>query len=301
MRILIALTLTIIYLSIGYSSYKKNKDIFSPLTFFSFYQFIRYVPNILIKSEEHNFLITDESLILLFAYQILFICAVLIGYKLVIKKQQVITNSQSTERINLYFVFFLFILGLTSRIVAIQQSGGIYHILNSPATAYLGLSSGTGYLSLVSYLSVFGIVFFLYYSRKQKSLMILTIAMISIYVFTYAIYSSRSPILELFLLILFSYNFLIKKIKLRHLLRIKYFIIGAIMLFFLMALPYFRSGDVSNIFNFEVIGLIFENGFKSFFDQFSYVGRDAFVYNYFNSTNRWYGQPFLNLIYGPIP
>ena len=301
MRIIIALTLTLIYLLIGYTSYKKTKDVFSPLTFFSFYQFIRYVPNILIKSVEHNFIITNESLLLLFVYQIIFICSVLIGYKIIIRFKNQNSVKRMDSYLNLPLVFVLFLIGIISRGIIIQQSGGLINIINSPGSAYLGLSSGTGYLSLLSNLSVFSIVIYAYKYKLNRIIIFLLVSMIILYIFSYAIYSSRSPILELFLILFFIYNYLIKRIQVKHFFRIKYFAIGFIMLYILMALPYFRSGDVTNLFDYNTVFLIFENGFKSFFDQFSYVGRDAFVFSHFNVSNRWYGQPFINLFYGPIP
>lgn len=307
MRIIYGLILTIVLSTIFIISYKKNKDLFSPMCLFSFFQFLRYVPNIMITDYEHWFYLNNENTFKLMIIELVVIFSTLMGYLFYNRhfgnKKGKYRPNKADRPISILFIIIIYLVGLSSRILVIQKSGGISYILNNVGNAYIGMSSGSGYIMALSNLMIISMLMLLYKISFKKSRLnvIILITMICIYAATYIVFTSRSPIMELIMILAFGYNYLIKRYKVSDLLKLRYLIIASILMCLIVVLPIIR--DSSNGFsnsNEKVSSIIKENIYE-LFDEFSNVGRDAFVYDHFNINNFWFGRSYLNLLVAPIP
>ena len=121
---------------------------------------------------------------------------------------------------------------------------------------------------------------------------------------SFLVYSSRSPALELLLVVIFGYHYLIKRIKVSSLLKPKALIILAIVFSIIIILPMLRamsSGSSSIDYENLNIGIGFFDGIGKALEELSTVKVDTFVYNSFNSSNYWHGSNYLNLLVAWIP
>lgn len=317
MRILYGIILGVLLISIFISGYKKRKDLFSPLCFFALYQFIRYVPIMIFSKEEAFFIsLNDKTLLPTFCFETVFVISVLFGY-IFFKKRSGIPIEKSTLRnkarlvitdIPLTVIMAVYLIGLASRFYIIMNSGGILYVLRNMGNAYKSLSNDSnGYILAIGNLMTLGMLMMIYkisFSKKKKMLVVLLFIMIALGMFSFLVYSSRSPALEMLVIVVFGYHYLIRKIHFKTLIKPKFIIAILFVAAVIVILPLLRkmSSGYSSIdySNLQIHISIFDS-IGSVLEELSTVKIDTFVYNNFNSSNYWHGANFLNLFVAWIP
>lgn len=319
MRVLFGIALGVILITIFIVAYGKTKDLFAPICFFAFYQFIRYVPVIIYNNEEAFFIVlTDKTLLPTFLFETLFVFSVVFGYSLIKKKNH--KNSSKTEiprrsvsipkiiDIPIQAVFIIFILGFASRVYLIYKSGGLMYVLRNMGNAYMALSTNSnGYilaLGNLMTLALLMLIFKISFAKRKKRLIIILIAMIFLSMVSFLVYSARSPALEILLVAIFGYHYLIRKIKVSFLFKPKVLFVAFLVLAIIVVLPLLRvmsSGNSSVDYKNLRLDLNIFNSIGVMLEELSTVKTDTFVYNYFNSSNYWHGANFLNLFTIAIP
>lgn len=314
MRITYAVVLGTLLVIVFLISYKKEKDLLSPLCFASMMMFIRYVPNMGSKPYENFSHLTEGNIAKLFWVEIISLAALTIGYTVgthtritirsdIRRRDQVTLANSSDSKINPFIIFLLFFLGMIARLRVIAMSGGIRYITNNAAVAYISLSNGTGFLSMFSNFAIVAVMMELSLVLQDyraeniaafKKKRIILVLMMVVYSLTFLIFTSRSPIFELLLFVLFGINYLWRRLQIKDFLSPRILVVIIASLALIVILPMLRQGQ-SLGFNKNT------NIFSSIFDEFSYVGRDTYVYDHFNSSNFWHGGNYKGLITAFIP
>lgn len=279
-------------------SYKRDKDIFSPLCFFSFYQFIQYVPSLLLATEEDNYSGETGKLLLFFAIESAFILSVCFGVLAFRKKgKQSSRPFDKTKVIPLWVVVLLFSISVINTLKSIFSAGGFAYVISNPQAAYRkivsgsGLSSIIGSLSLVSVLmQIYRISFFLKNNkRKIKVNVFILIGMVAVSMASTLIFSRRAPALEVLLYALFGFHYLVRRIRIKDFFKpIILFILVAVALI-IVVMPALRQG-VNYSFN-----------IKSLFTELNMLDRDAETYSYFKTNDFWLGKSYVGLFTAFIP
>ncbi|MDD8037494.1 MAG: O-antigen ligase [Thomasclavelia ramosa] len=303
MKYFILIFLSFYILVLWFYTWRRDKTIFNPITFFLIFQFLGYVPSVWINTSEHYAFFSDENVLTMAIMEILYLSAVFIGYKFFPKfhfkshKKKISYKSEDNIKIPLLPIIIVFSIGLFAKMYAITKIGGIAFALQNMAQAYMAQASGYGYLSLLSRAMLVGLLamFFKLMYDKKRGDMFIFIVMSLLYMGSYLIYSSRGPALELILVIMCCVNFMKKKIEFSTLFKPKYllvFLIGGLLASVALA---GRSGGVT-VGNENILLKIFD----VLTNEFSRAGRDIYCYTHF-VDEKWYGKGFLNLIYAVIP
>ena len=306
MRILYGFIIAVVLISIFVVSYKKTKDIFSPLSFFSIFQFLRYVPCFLVSNYDSKVALNNGNLFITFLMEMLFVIFVVVGYSLKKKKKK-----QSAIKIVLTIPFLLiitiFLFGFASRIYILQKLGGLIYVIKNMGKAYHELTEiGNGYVNNLSFLMTISIVMCIYkYSiSKRRKYLFVSIAFTGLGMLTHLVYSSRSPALEMAMFALVAYHYFVKKITFKSLLKPRVILFLVFSLTIIVVLPSLRtlsSGGSSINYSDVKSSINSSNFFEDLANEFSAVGRDTFVYNYFGNNNYWLGKNYLNLFSALVP
>lgn len=309
MRLIYGLFLGMILIIIFFHSYRKNKDLFSPLCIFSLLTFLRYVPHIISAEYETFTTLNADNTLRLFIYETIAIFSVLLGYwyynsSFSNKKVFYVDKKKKDYQIRDWQIILIFVIGMIGRVQTIIMAGGISAIIQSRAQAYASLTDGTGILSMLSGCSIIGAMLQLdkvILTKKKEGnsasffgrLMVLLL-MIGLYCGSFMIFTSRSPMLEYLMFMAFGLNYLWKRIELSSLLRPKMFITILAILLVIIVLPQFRNSQ-------EKVEIDVSNAAEKLFDEFTYVGRDTLVYEYFNYNNFWLGKSYTSLLTAFVP
>lgn len=313
MRILYGIVLGIILIIIFVVSYKKTKDIFSPLCIFSLFQFLRYVPHIIATDYESLTHINHTNVFVTFFFETLFVLFVVYGYshfktkqssKDKLKRQ---TATFVRIRIPIFIILLVYLIGFGSRVYIIYSLGGISYVLGNMGNAYYQYAhESSGYIVSLGNLMTLGVLMLVYKisAERKKRYYVLLVCMVGAGMLSYMIYSSRSPALELLMITVFGYHFMVKKIRIESVFKPKVLIALLAGVVVICLLPVLRNNSSGNESMTITIQSLFSSIFSSIgniFNEFSNVGRDTFVYNYFGVENFWYGLNFLNLLVAAIP
>lgn len=304
MRYIFGSLLGFFLLCISVWEYKKTRDFFSPMCFFSLYQFIKYVPNSLLETAEWNFKLTDKRIAVMVVIEFVFVICVLMGYKSGLSRRQSrndLIDNRNVVDTSMLQIIVIYCLGLGVKLKTILESGGLGYIMENTSVAYINLTTGGGYSNSLMYL-VF-LSFFMMMERIKKSRrlkdIILLIIMVVLYAASDLIFSHRSTTLTIIIILLFGYNYLFKKIKIRSFLKPQMLSIILVACIIMIFMPIYRTyGASGGVGDAE---LSFVNSLDSIVDRLSMVGRDAFVYEHFNMENFWLGKSYLNFFAAPIP
>lgn len=308
MRYVYGITITILLLTIFEYSRRKHKDLFSPLCIFAVMQFLFYIPSIMFATIEYNQVFDDMKLFPVFVFEILFIISVLYGYyvprlKISNKSKVNTTEIKSYEKVpKLRFIMLIYLIGFSSKVYTVVRSGGILAIIQNPALAYIAITSGSGYLEIMKYFAYTSIILIIYRSSKtrHKTDVIITFLMITGYIFLDLLYSRRSITFTFAIIILFSANYFFKGIRIRTFLKPKLVLLIVTLSAIIVVLPNIRSSNfLENDIELSEISIL--QSINDITTRFSMVGRDTFVYNYFNSGNYWLGKSYLNLPVSFVP
>lgn len=302
--------LLIIFIFLFVVSYRNTRDLFSPICFFSFFSILRYVPYLMLgKYEKLTFQHLDfNNTFVTFMYVLIATISVLVGYllsKSVIKNRHIrFANREVIEKeYKTWHIVILYAIGIFARIRIILFAGGIFSILYNRAEAYSSLDNGTGLLYLLANCVIISCMIQLSncikaVQDKQRTKAIkrgiALFLMVAAYIISIVIFTSRSPILELIMFLVFGINYLHKKIDIVKLFKLKYIAVIAFILAIIVILPRIRISSYNEQKNDESL-------FWELSDQFTLVGRDTFVYNYFSENDFWYGKSYLGLFTAFIP
>ena len=303
MRTLYGFLLSALLVAVFIVSYKRNRDIFSPLCIMSIIQFLRYVPHIFNCDYEHSTVLTFENIEITFLYECLFILSVLFGYYFISRisvARRKMYVGKTVGEIRLGTILFIYLIGFASRVYIIMKIGGLTYVINNMSASYRDYSSISGYISALGNLMTLAIIMYIERCSKRPCSKVLLFSMVLFAMASYLIYSSRSPALELLMITIFAYHYLVQKINMRSLLQPKYLIIGILTVSIVSMMPILRNASNNNQLRIDKEFSV-GNSFNSIFNEFSYVGRDTFVYSYFDVNNLWYGKTFLNTFVGFIP
>lgn len=306
-RLIIGFFLLIVLVSIAVYTYKKNNDIFHPLCLMAFWTALRYVPHILDCEYESFIYLTDQNVFKVFVIQLISVLAVCIGYlfgnSIGRKKDIKISRNYSLENISIkkkvISSFTIYLIGMSASFYKIIQSGGIETIRANTSYAYSQLSNGSGLVTYLSYFMLLAILLMIniYGQTKRKKYLVYSLFMGGIYAFSFFIYSSRTQTVYVIVLILVGLNYLHKKILLKDFIKPKLMMVFIVVLVIVLLGPSIRTRN----FEKDNVQNIVKQETSNIFDQFSYVGRDAFTYDYFNINNFWFGKGYLNLTKALIP
>lgn len=303
MQILIGITLTLFLSVIVIVSYRRTKDVFSPLVFFGFFQILRYCTGLFYKKEEMGVVFDESDLLRFFAIESLAIWSVLLGYYIhqryfyhpsIVYEERF---QKQQRQIPGWVVFVVYLIGVLGRIRGILAFGGLGYVLNNTRLVYLSGNVGSGYSSLLDQLMIVGIIMqmkrisdmsIIKNSKRNYAYFSLFI-MISLSMTSYLIYSRRSPALELLMIVIFAYNYLIKPIKFREILRPRTLFIIFAIIAIIVIMPAIRQGE----------NAVFK--ISNVLDEFSYLGRDIGDYKYFSQNEKWLGKSYSSLFLAPIP
>lgn len=288
--------------------YRKYKDIFHPICFFSILSILRYVPSTFSADVDNFVKLTDHGLTKFVLLTSFYVLCVISGWYVFTrinnkKVAHVFQGELNNKMFRLGLV--LFIIGTLSRIYFIYSSGGLFYILSNIQNK-VEMVTGNGYLLAIGNFMTYGIVLMMcsdfYKHRRNLVINMLLILCIGSSFFLFAFMSDRTAPMRFLMIVIMAYHYNFKHIKLSSLLKPKS--VGLILacVVFIVAMPLLRNkegynkyGSVSNLMEHasEEIGNIFY--------WFSYTGRDVFIYEHFDISNYWGGKNVLNFISAPIP
>ena len=303
MQILIGVTLTAFLVFIVIVSYRRTKDVFSPLVFFGFFQILRYCTGLFYKTEEMGVRFEDDNLLRFFFIESIAIWSLLIGYYIHQKyfyHPSIVYEEKfqkQQRQIPGWVIFLVYLVGLSGRIRGIVSYGGLGFVLGNTRQVYLSGNVGSGYSSLLDQLMIVGIIMQMKRisglenanSLKRIISYFLLLIMIGISMGSYLIYSRRSPALELLMLVIFAYNYLIKGIRIKDAIKPRTILIFIAIISIIVVMPAIRQGQ----------NAVFRA--TNILDEFSYLGRDIGSYEYFSQNEKWFGKSYTSLIFAPIP
>lgn len=301
MRIIYGLSLGILFLLVFVKSYRINKDIFSPLCFFSLMQFIAYVPGIMFFEKHYGIYLDETNTFWVFLIEIIVILFIWLGVRLYntnAKVSDFYYHIKQRTNINMTLVgLTLFIIGFIATIYYIYLSGGISYIIENTQKDY---AAGRSYLLSLQSLMIMGIVCF--YKSKKKYNNLMVVITFSIFVLTVVIFTRRAPIIEGLLLLVMAYNYKIKRLKLATFLKPKNIILILFFSIIVVLLPTLRNP--LGFYNYLSFLDMFKEGWftlNTIFEEYSFVSRDAFVYSNYNLNNMYYGRTIINILTAPLP
>lgn len=301
MRIIYGLSLGILFLLVFVKSYRINKDIFSPLCFFSLMQFIAYVPGIMFFEKHYGIYLDETNTFWVFLIEIIVILFIWLGVKLYNTNAKISNfyyHIKQRTNINMTLVgLTLFIIGFIATIYYIYLSGGISYIIGNTQKDY---AAGRSYLLSLQSLMIMGIVCF--YNSKKRNNSLLVIIAFSIFALTVAIFTRRAPIIEGLLLLVMAYNYKIKRLRLATFLKPKNILLILFFSIIVVLLPTLRNP--SGFYSYLSFLDMFKEGWltvNTIFEEYSFVSRDAFVYTNYNLNNMYYGRTIINILTAPLP
>ncbi len=297
-RIIIGLILAILYFFVFCNSYKRTRDIFSPLCFFSLLQVVAYVPGIMFFEKHLNIELDEINVFIVFIMQIITILFIWLGsysYRknfLYSKYQYKIIYNNSKYTILKGILIFSF--GASSYLIFVSRFGGIWNIMQNTQVDY---AAGNSYFISLWVLMPIGVLTIFDSKKKPKVLMSI---MFMLYAAAVLIFTRRAPVMEGLMAILFAINYRVKKIKLSTLFKPKSIILVLIFSIVILIMPQMRSSQGFKKFDKEIIESSVSNIFR-IFEEFSFTSRDAFIYENYQLDNMYYGRTIFNILLAPVP
>lgn len=331
MRLLYVVILLFPLIIMFFLSYRRFHDYFSPLCIYSVFVALKYIPAILNKNYEAFTELNSDNTLIVTIMQLIAVISVVIGYLLgsryfINHRSDDSVLNLSNERVGVsntvelahvsivqWKILLVYFIGMIARVRIIILSGGISKILGNVSQAYAGLSNGTGFLSLLSNCVIISAMLQLSIAlealnsdNKQlyKKRMTILIIMVLLYSISYLVFSSRSPVFEIIMYLGFGYNYLYKRFKIRSVLKPSILILFVLCILILVLMPKLRTSSYTDPNRFDGLTGRYasdKNFINEVTDEFSVVGRDAYVYENFDYNNFWYGKSFKGLLTAFIP
>lgn len=266
-------------------SYYKNKDIFSPVKLYIFFNIFFYL----------NIYFSDYSLIILFTYfiqcLIIFLCALVEPYSINIQNEKL--NIKLSQPITI--IWLLSSISIINQIVVIIDMGGIFNYIGNIALR-VQYFKGKGYILVLNNLiSIMNITYFallLNSKNSTKKHWLFFFIHFTIFVLMALISGSRSFLLMTILIEIAIFHYLHKRI---NLIKIMPFFLGIIFLIALL-------GGVRNSFDtsgkeIKIKGDNIELNSKHF--EYGLIPLDIVYHS--NDKELQYGKTYLSLITNFIP
>lgn len=301
MRIIMGLTLSLLYIWTFSISYIRTKDVFSPLCFFAFMQFVGYVPGIFYFKSHLGIELNDINTFYVFIFQVIVALFTWLGSKIYREKTKDSSFKYTVLRMdtkkNLAKGLVIYSIGFIFSIYFIYQAGGVAFIMSNTQLQY---TSGKSYLYSLQILMPIGIISL--FENNRRSYKVLISFLFIIYSIMILILTKRAPVIEALMLIIFAINYKYKRIRLLSVLKPKVIIFIIIFMCIIIIMPEFRSSKGFNDFKLDrqtISNTI--SRITTIFVEYSYTSRDAFVYSNYNVNNMYYGRTIVNLITAPLP
>lgn len=307
-RAFLALSLLGVFLlTFGYF-YRKHKDFFHPMCFFSILSILRYVPSIFSASEDNFVTLTEEGLTQFVIWTSFYVLWVVFGFYIFSKMNNPRASLLFQGNINdkMFGIgLSLFIIGVLSRLYFIHTTGGLSYILSNIRNK-VEMVTGNGYLLAIGNFMTYGIVLMMcsdFYKHKRNILinLLLTLCILSSF-FLFAFMSDRTAPMRFLMTVIMAYHYNFNQIKVSSLLKPKSLGMILACIVFIVAMPLLRNKDGFN--KYGNVSTLLENASEemgNIFYWFSYTGRDVFVYEHFDMSNYWGGKNILNFMSAPIP
>lgn len=290
---LFGVLLGIVLLLLLFMEGKRDKELFHPTKIFLFIEFLRYVPGLLILDKESSIVFTTDGTFRVFAFELIYVFCFLLGSHVTVRHSNNSSLKQSCDPpINL--IYLCFFVGFVAKLYTFARLGGIRFVLSHPALAYNMQAHGFGIIAQFykfMLLAILAMAEKWSQHRNKKSYVITLVVMTILYMFSYLIYTNRTPGFIALLMLFFVFNFRIKKIN-TNIIFNKYFLIT--LIFILAASSYATNLRGSG----NSIG---SKAIKDMVLNLSNVGRDQFVYDYYSSNTKLLGRGYLNIIPSLIP
>lgn len=303
-RLLLALSLALLYATVSLISYAKTNDICSPLCMYSLFHFVRYVPLLadarIISDFGYTFTTNECARLVLF--EMLSVLAIVLGYMFWNEGRSQTAHSQTipinTSEFSSKVVLTVFALGVFGRIQFFQAKGGLSQMLSGIGQAsFTSSGSGTGSRTFLQNLLLVAIA--MQIERvghvksedrgRRRSEMLRLFIMTVLAMASYLVIGKRSGTLSYLVLVFMGWNYLVERYGLSIVVSPKLLvslIFGALVI--VMA-PALRTGAAYTL------------SLNSVFSSLSYLGRDMAVYKYFETHSFWNGVSYLSVPVSIVP
>lgn len=301
MRILFGVILTLSLGMLAVLYYRRTRDVFSPMCFFVFFQFVKYVPGIAYLENANLINIDDNMAGIVTVYELIAVLFTVIGYEICGQifngeyGYKVKKNERTNFKLSSFVVFFC---GGLAAAYYIYMNGGLVAIISKPQS--IEYSTGTGYVTLLIGLMPIGMYCLMYYIKEKAKGWIFLAVMFVVFLGYNLLMTTRGPIFLALMVLFMCYHYSIKKFYFTNLFQFKFLIVALISVAIIGSMPIFRKGYDRGYTVSEIIEIVGE-GSQTISQQFACTSRDGFVYQHFDINNYWWGANFINLLTAPIP
>lgn len=306
MRILYGIFLTIIYICIIVFNYRRTRDLFNPLSFYSILRIIFVLPGIYIRLTPISYY-NEELLPIYIIYELLsliFISLGIIFYNSLKNKRKIINIIGKYQKNFDTFGIVQIAIGVLSVIYLVINSGGLSYIYQNINLRSFMLR-GQGYVNLLGISTNIGIVSYAIYYFKNKNKINVNVrffCLLFIASLSKIAFGARTPLLSMIMLLLIAYNYHNKRFKIKTFISIKNLIVVGLSFLFIVMFPMIRNNEMRDLYNNprEWVDRGIQN-FGEIANEFTIVDRDIFVIDYFKNNQFWVGKGYVDLLYSPIP
>lgn len=280
--------LGIYFISLIIYFYGKTKDLLHPYVLFLGLEFLSYVPGMFIFTSESSIDFTISGCLTVCIFEILYTSFVIIGLNF----SNTIYIKSKNDEIDppMLNICLCFMVGFAAKILVINKIGGFSYVLNNGQLAYLRQSHGFGIYTIFykfMFLAILSMLEKCNKHRNKRRYKIYTVIMIVVYAASFLIYTSRTPALILVLITLFIYNFEFKKINIRKLFNWKFILVFALCLSVAYSATLSRKSSTNKMETSLVTDMFY---------NYTHIGRDICVYDYFSVNPKWHGKGYLNIL-----
>lgn len=304
MNKIVAIVITILLSMMFVYDYKKRRDLFSPICFFSLFTFITRVPRILILDEITIFNIkySDGDLFLYLIYFMIYLLFIFFSMDYFTKKYSInFINDKFDEKI-LKKGLCLVALGVFSQILLIELVGGVSFIWNNISKTSF-LLSGYGYILWLTVFSTYGIGLLLsnfLVKNKLKNKIIFWGVFSGVCLLTLA-FGKRAPLFRMITAIIPIIYYYDRDIV-KRIVSVRNLMIGTLLCFVLIVFPLMRTSNFEVSLS-SITGLISMNNsiYSIIYNISPGVDADLFTFTYFTEHDKWLGKSYIDLLYAWIP
>lgn len=289
----VGLLLGIFFLMLIYINYKRKQDLFEPSALFVILEFIAYVPGMFLFEAESSVTFTVSGCLKVLFFEIIYVFGALLGIGF--SRKILVSSNDRQLDIPMFNIIVCYILGFSAKVLVIKKLGGLGFVLSNMQYAYLLQAHGYGiYTMFYKFMVVAILAMFekcaLY--KEKRSYKLLLVVMMVLYALSFLIYTSRTPALIMVLIALFVYNYQFQQINFRRLFKPKFILVFVLCVAVAYSATLSRTANTNKVSN---------SMFADLFYNYTNIGRDICVYEYFSEHDKWLGKGYLNIIPSLIP
>lgn len=214
----------------------------------------------------------------------------------------IFVKEKSLEKFELK-IKLLFLLSILIMFTFFYKVGGLAYYLNNLGKRQI-LSAGLGFLDYPFIITLVVSYYSFYYIKEKKSKVILLLLIVFM-IGTITLFGGRNAILKSIIFTLAIFNFSLKKLEIKNLIKIKGLFFIAFIIFLFLLLPAVRNGKLySNLKTdgIKTITTIIKNSSIRVLTASNSLDREIYIFDYYKNTeDRWYGRSFLDTIPSLIP